>query len=253
MLGRSVIATLALAAALHAPTAIAQTTPKGASACLNQATRLHQQLETRITGPVERRDAIRLLWRARDHAEGGDVGACEQAIAEARERLAGAGPGPGRAARQGSSASAETSPDAGSDPARGMTSGITGGTSDSAAAASGADDPRQAVGSLVQSAGLTNIGGADVVNEAGQRLGDVTRVVQSRDGVETLLVVGVGGFLGLGDREVALPLSAFNAGSGALVLPGYDRPALDQRPSYDSARYTELDTREILRRKPGPQ
>ncbi len=235
---RSAIATVALIAALHAPGAGAQATLTDASACLNQATRLQQQLETRVTGPLERRDAIRLLWRARDHAESGDAGSCQQAIAEARERLAGAEPGPGRSARQDPAGSAQIPPDARPETTRGVTSGATG-------------EGPQSIGSLVHGAGLDDIGGAKVANEAGQRLGEVTRVVQSTDGTEILLVVGVGGFLGLGDREVALPLSAFQSGDQTLVLPGHDRQSLDRQPPYDSDRYSELDVRDILK-KTGP-
>ena len=240
MLRRSAIASLAIAAALHAPGAGAQTTLTEASACMNKATWLQQQLETRVTGPVERRDAIRLLWRARDHAETGDVSACEQAIADASARLEGAEPGPGRAGRQDTAvSSAEIPAQARPDSTRGIAQ-FPGENPSGPAAAPGNRNPVLAVGSLIRNAGLKTVEGAAVANENGEPIGEVTRVVQRPDGAEILLVVGVGGFLGLGSREVALPLSDFRPGDQALVLSNHDRQSLGEHPAYDSDRYTEI-------------
>lgn len=249
MTRRSAIAAIvlgaAVGAALHASGAGAQTTLKEASACMNEATRMQQQLEARATAPAQRRDAMRLLGRARDHAEGGDVGACENAIAEANERLAGAEPGYGArdTAKRDEDIPAAERPDS----TRGLQtgSGEPSSTADGAATA-GRYTPQQDVGALVQGAGLTDIEGATVGNDAGDEIGEVRKVVQESGGAETFLVVGIGGFLGLGEREVALPLGTFLAGDGMLVLPGYNREALETHPPYDESRYTELDMRDVL-------
>jgi sporulation protein YlmC with PRC-barrel domain len=50
--------------------------------------------------------------------------------------------------------------------------------------------------------------GTTVNNEAGERIGDINEVVLSNDGKVAAIVIGVGGFLGIGEHEVAV---AFNS------------------------------------------
>jgi sporulation protein YlmC with PRC-barrel domain len=46
--------------------------------------------------------------------------------------------------------------------------------------------------------------GTTVVNAANERVGDVNEVVLTKDGKVAAVIVGVGGFLGIGEREVAV-------------------------------------------------
>jgi sporulation protein YlmC with PRC-barrel domain len=46
--------------------------------------------------------------------------------------------------------------------------------------------------------------GTRVVNSANETVGDVNEVVLAKDGKVAALIIGVGGFLGVGEREVAL-------------------------------------------------
>ena len=46
--------------------------------------------------------------------------------------------------------------------------------------------------------------GTRVNNEAGERIGGINEVVLSKDGKGAAVVVGVGRFLGMGEREVAV-------------------------------------------------
>lgn len=46
--------------------------------------------------------------------------------------------------------------------------------------------------------------GTTVRNEANEAVGDINEVILSRDGKVAAVVIGVGGFLGMGEREVAL-------------------------------------------------
>jgi hypothetical protein len=50
--------------------------------------------------------------------------------------------------------------------------------------------------------------GLNVYNENGEKIGDINEVLVDRDGKAEAVVIGVGGFLGLGERDVAV---AFNA------------------------------------------
>ena len=46
--------------------------------------------------------------------------------------------------------------------------------------------------------------GTKVINTANETIGDVNEVVLGKDGKVAAVIVGVGGFLGMGEREVAL-------------------------------------------------
>jgi len=46
--------------------------------------------------------------------------------------------------------------------------------------------------------------GTKVVNTANETIGDINEIVLSKDGKVAAVVIGVGGFLGIGEREVAV-------------------------------------------------
>lgn len=68
--------------------------------------------------------------------------------------------------------------------------------------------------------------GTSVYGTAGEEVGEIDNVVLTRNGEAVALVVGVGGFLGLGEKNVAIPIDAVEISAreeqGALRV---DRPA----------------------------
>ena len=46
--------------------------------------------------------------------------------------------------------------------------------------------------------------GTTVVNTANERVGDINEIVLGKDGKVAAVIVGVGGFLGMGEHEVAV-------------------------------------------------
>jgi sporulation protein YlmC with PRC-barrel domain len=50
--------------------------------------------------------------------------------------------------------------------------------------------------------------GTSVKNSAGEKIGDINEVVLGKDGKVAAVVIGVGGFLGLGEREVAVDFNS---------------------------------------------
>ncbi len=63
----------------------------------------------------------------------------------------------------------------------------------------------------VQPAGETNIGnliGTKVYNDSGELLGDVNYLLINSSGQITTAIVGVGGFLGVGEKNVGFPFTA---------------------------------------------
>lgn len=53
----------------------------------------------------------------------------------------------------------------------------------------------------------TDLVGYDVYGSEGEKIGDINDVVIRGDGTVAGVVIGVGGFLGLGEKDVAVPLS----------------------------------------------
>jgi len=74
---------------------------------------------------------------------------------------------------------------------------------------------------------------------AGERIGDIDYVIQGMDGPEA--VVGIGGFLGLGEYTVALPLEEFalNAEGNGFVLDT-TKERLEQLPEFDETNAESL-------------
>jgi len=69
-------------------------------------------------------------------------------------------------------------------------------------------------------------------NARGSRLGDVERVVEAQDR-KRFVVVGVGGFLGLGERHVAIPIENVVYRSDRLLLEGISDDQLKSMPAFD--------------------
>ena len=79
--------------------------------------------------------------------------------------------------------------------------------------------------------------GAQVRNDQGERIGKIEDMIVSPDGKVTMAVLEVGGFLGIGDRRVAIPLEQFSSlSAGKAVLPGATRSALKSLPEFQYAR-----------------
>lgn len=115
----------------------------------------------------------------------------------------------------------------------------------SASVTSGADvQPEMANGFSRMVAG--DIVGQTVVEASGQDVGEVDYVIDNGD--EMAVVIGVGGFLGLGAHDVAIPLSEINqGGEGNLMLRSMTRADLEAMPEVDAATVTEVSTDQPLR------
>jgi sporulation protein YlmC with PRC-barrel domain len=48
--------------------------------------------------------------------------------------------------------------------------------------------------------------GLDVYNEANEKLGDVNELILDKDGKVDAVVIGVGGFLGMGEHDIAVKM-----------------------------------------------
>ena len=48
--------------------------------------------------------------------------------------------------------------------------------------------------------------GLDVYNEANEKLGDINELILDKNGKVSAVVIGVGGFLGMGEHDIAVPM-----------------------------------------------
>jgi sporulation protein YlmC with PRC-barrel domain len=78
--------------------------------------------------------------------------------------------------------------------------------------------------------------GKSVYNDKDEKVGDVDDLIIAPDSSVSYAIIGVGGFLGLGERQVAIPVNHFKGGEGRIVLPGATKDALQSMPSFQYAK-----------------
>jgi sporulation protein YlmC with PRC-barrel domain len=78
--------------------------------------------------------------------------------------------------------------------------------------------------------------GKDVYNEAGDKIGEIGDLIVTPSRSLSYAIVGVGGFLGVGERDVAVPVSKFKLQIGKIVLPGATKETLKAAPKFEYAK-----------------
>ena len=76
----------------------------------------------------------------------------------------------------------------------------------------------------------------NVVNTANEAIGDVNDVLLDKNGKVASVIVGVGGFLGMGEKNVALDfdqLKFTNNGNDLIVTSDATKETLQAAPAYD--------------------
>jgi sporulation protein YlmC with PRC-barrel domain len=78
--------------------------------------------------------------------------------------------------------------------------------------------------------------GRNIENAAGDRLGEVNSVILGQDGQVEAVIVGVGGFLGIGQRDVAIEWEQLNISEGGEhITANMTREQLEALPEYEFA------------------
>ncbi|WP_088347234.1 MULTISPECIES: PRC-barrel domain-containing protein [Rhodomicrobium] len=86
--------------------------------------------------------------------------------------------------------------------------------------------------------------GQPITNSTGEKIGAINDVLFDRGGKITTVVIGVGGFLGLGQKNVALPFEAVTYGEkdGAReILVPLSKEALQAAPDFKLTEQTAMD------------
>lgn len=73
--------------------------------------------------------------------------------------------------------------------------------------------------------------GSSVYNEKGKKVGDVDDVILKNNGKAVYFVIGAGGFLGLGEHDVAIPYEKIVKNGDKLLLKGYTKEQLKAMPA----------------------
>jgi sporulation protein YlmC with PRC-barrel domain len=72
----------------------------------------------------------------------------------------------------------------------------------------------------------------EVYNEIGEKIGNVEDLIIAPDKKVSYLIVGAGGFLGIGRHDVAFPVTQVQDFGAKLVIPGATKDALKSMPRF---------------------
>ena len=78
--------------------------------------------------------------------------------------------------------------------------------------------------------------GQYVYNEQKQRVGKIDDLIIAPDTAVSFVIVGAGGFVGLGKHDVAIPVTQLKQQDGKFVLPGATKEAIKALPKFEYAR-----------------
>ncbi len=98
---------------------------------------------------------------------------------------------------------------------------------------------------------VKNFIGQPVMNEQNEKIGDINDILFDQNGQISVVVLGVGGFLGVGEKHVALPYEAlkYETRDGARVLKmALNKADLQAAPAFVPTEKTQL---EMVREKAG--
>jgi sporulation protein YlmC with PRC-barrel domain len=77
--------------------------------------------------------------------------------------------------------------------------------------------------------------GKTVYNDAGARIGKVADLIISPDRNVSYVIVGAGGFIGIGRHDVAIPIKQIQDHAGKLVMAGATKDTIQSMPAFNYA------------------
>jgi hypothetical protein len=78
--------------------------------------------------------------------------------------------------------------------------------------------------------------GQAVYNEQNQRVGTIDDLIIAPDTAVSFVIVGAGGFVGVGRHDVAIPAAQLKQQDGKFVLPGATKEAIKALPKFEYAK-----------------
>jgi len=92
-----------------------------------------------------------------------------------------------------------------------------------------------------------NLKGMTVKGSDGEDLGKVDSIVSSRSSGQIYAVIASGGFLGIGERKILVPLSELTVRDKDNLQARFSKEQVKSRPKYDSDQHSELDSKRPIR------
>ena len=80
--------------------------------------------------------------------------------------------------------------------------------------------------------------GKTIYNDAGEKVGKVEDLIISPDRSVSYVIVGAGGFIGIGRHDVAIPVTRIQDKAGKLVMPGATKDMIKAMPQFAYANNT---------------
>lgn len=77
--------------------------------------------------------------------------------------------------------------------------------------------------------------GKDIYNDHGNKVGKVEDLIISPDRAVSYVIVGAGGFVGIGRHDVAIPMAQIQNQNGKLVMPGATKDIIKSLPAFEYA------------------
>lgn len=85
---------------------------------------------------------------------------------------------------------------------------------------------------------VKDVTGKELYDQSGKQLGEIEKVVRNKKTNEADAVVHVGGVLGMGGKDVAIPFSEITMQNGKLTAPAFAGPEqIEQQHPYKASRY----------------
>lgn len=115
------------------------------------------------------------------------------------------------------------------------------GTESQAVDASSIEADAAAMKTTTYQINVAELEGADVMNAAGEEIGEVEAVLLDPATDAPVVILSVGGVLGIGDKEIAFPYSDLTITGDEIVLnTDMTEDEIEEMPEYDEAAYEEL-------------
>jgi sporulation protein YlmC with PRC-barrel domain len=94
------------------------------------------------------------------------------------------------------------------------------------------------VGKDISEMSSEDLSGKTVVSSTGEEIGDIDEVGYSSTHQERVAVIEVGGFLGVGEKRIAVPLSDLEAGTDDSIQTSLTRESIEAQEEFDEAGFT---------------
>jgi sporulation protein YlmC with PRC-barrel domain len=77
--------------------------------------------------------------------------------------------------------------------------------------------------------------GHTVYNDQNEKVGNIDDIIIAPTNHVSYVIIGAGGFVGLGRHDVAVPVSQLQLQNGKIVLPGASKDAVKSLPQFEYA------------------